>query len=146
MKEERVQRRGRPAKAVPNPDFITKAIIDFLQSFMTETLAKRIVGMVLVAMDIPNARITKATGLSDRSIWNLKKEIRSGNTDSLFNVGHGSGRVGKAAGFEAAIAEEVETNNYHTRQQIADMIREKFGINMSVSAVGRLLKKTACGG
>jgi transposase len=109
--------------------------------FVGETLAKRIVSLVLITADIPNARITETTGLSDRSLWMLKKLIHNGDTDALFIVGHGGGRIGKAKGFEAAIAEELEKNNYHTRQQIADMILEKFGIRMSVSAVGKLLKK-----
>jgi len=138
--------RGRPAKPILNTNFITKSIIRFLQMFMTETLAKRVVGIALIAVGIPNARITEATGLSDRSIWAFKKAIKSGDIDNLFIAGHGSGRTGKAKGFENAIAEELGKNNYHTRQQIADMILEKFGIKMSVSAVGKLLKKTVSGG
>jgi len=146
MNEKCVSRRGRPAKLISNPSLITKAVIQFLQMFMSETLAKRIVSLVLIAAGIPNASIIEATGLSDRSIWTLKKAINSGNIDNLFTAGHGSGRIGKAKGFESAIAEELEKNNYHTRQQVADMIFEKFGIKMSVSAVGKLLKKTASGG
>ena len=133
-------------KPIPNSSYITKAIIQFLQIFMTETLAKRIVSMVLITIGIPHTSITEATGLSDRSIWTLKKAIKSGNVDNLFVVGHGSGRTRKVKGFESAIVEELEKNNYHTRQQIADMILEKFGISMSVSAVGKFLKKTASGG
>ena len=109
--------------------------------FMTETLAKRIVGLVLIAIGIPNDQIAETTGLSDRSIWTLKKAIRSGDIDSLFETGRGGGRPGKAKGLENAIAEELEKNNYHTRQQVADMILDKFGVSMSVSAVGKLLKK-----
>jgi transposase len=110
---------------------------------MTETMAKRIVGLIFIAVGIPNARIIELTGLSDRSVWNFKKAIISGNIDSLFVAGHRSGRTGKAKGIESAIAEELEKNNYHTRRQVADMILDKFGISMSVSAVGRLLKKMA---
>lgn len=146
MMEKHTATRGRRAKPIPSPSLIMKAIIRFLRMFMTETLAKRVVSLMLIAVGLPNARITEATGLSDRSIWALKKGIHSGDIDDLFMAGHGSGRVGKAKGFEGAIAEELEKNNYHTRQQIADMISEKFGIRMSVSAVGRLLKKTASGG
>jgi transposase len=113
---------------------------------MTEAMAKRIDSLVLIAAGIPKPSITETTGLCDRSIWMLKKKIKSGNINSLFEAGHGSGRIGKARGFESAIAEELEKNNYHTRRQIADMILEKFGISMSVSAVGKLLKKTASGG
>jgi transposase len=146
MNEGNTKTRGRPAKPIPNPGLISKAIIQFLQIFMTETLAKRIVGLVLIAVGIPNERISELTGMSDRSIWNLKKAVNDGDTDNLFVIGHRSGRPGKAKGIESAIAEELEVNNYHTRQQVADMIFEKFGISMSVSAVGKLLKKTASGG
>jgi transposase len=57
-----------------------------------------------------------------------------------------TGRPVKAKDFENAIVEELEKNNYHTRQQITDMILEKFGVTMSVSTVGRLLKKTVSRG
>jgi transposase len=146
MKEMCAATRGRPAKPIPNPNLITKAVIGFLQMFMTETLAKRIVCLLLIAVGIPNDRITESTGMSDRSIWNIKKAIHSGDIDGLFSTARGGGRPGKAKGIENAIVEELEKNNYHTRQQVADMIMEKFGISMSVSAVGKQLKKTASGG
>jgi transposase len=66
--------------------------------------------------------------------------------DELLTTGYGIGRPGKAKDIESAISEELEKNNYHTRQQVADMIYEKIGISMSVSAIGKLLKKTASGG
>jgi len=146
MNERNNAKRGRPAKPMLNAGFIMKAVIQFLQMFMTETLAKRIVSVVLIAVDIPNPHITELTGISDRSIWTIKKAIHSGDIDNLFVIRSGGGRPGKAKGIESAIAEELEKNNYHTRQQVADMIQERFGISMSVSAVGKLLKKTASGG
>jgi transposase len=146
MDKGNAKTRGRPAKPIPNLGLIPKAIIQFLQIFMTETLARRIVSLVLIAVSIPNERITELTGMSDRSIWNLKKSVNDGDIDNLFVIGHRSGRPGKAKGIESAIVEELEMNNYHTRQQVADMILEKFGISMSVSAVGKLLKKTVSGG
>jgi hypothetical protein len=146
MNEKCTPKRGRPAKPVINPTLIIKAIVHFLQMLVGKALAKRIVSLVLICADIPHARITEATGLSERSLWMLKKSIHSGDIDALFVVGHGGGRTGKAKGFETAIAEELEKNNYHTRQQVADMILEKFDIKISVSAVGKLLKKTVSGG
>jgi hypothetical protein len=41
--------------------------------FMTETLAKRLVSMALIAAGISSIRITEATGLCRHSIWTLKK-------------------------------------------------------------------------
>jgi transposase len=146
MDEKIATTRGRPAKPLPNPSLIIKAVVHFLMMFMPEVLAKRVVSVVLVAVGTSNDRITEITGLSDRSIWRLKDAIKSGNMDELFATGYGVGRPGKAKGFESEIAEELEKNNYHTRQQVADMIFDKFGITMSVSAVGKLLKKTESGG
>ena len=59
----------------------------------------------------------------------------------LLVIKSGSGRRRKTAGIEEQIIAEVETNNYHTRQQIADMVEEKFHVHISRSSVGRLLKK-----
>jgi len=146
MNEKITATRGRPAKPLPNPSLIIIAVVQFLQMFMPETLARRVVGIVLIAIGTAHDLITEATGLSDRSIWRLKNTINSGNMDELFATGYGIGRPGKAKGLEGEIADELEKNNYHTRQQVADMILEKFGISMSVSAVGKLLKKTASGG
>ena len=146
MSERTATKRGRPAKPLPDSNLIVRAVVQFLQMFMPETLAKRIVVVVLIAVGTANERITEVTGLSDRSIWRLINTMKSGDIDQLFATGYGIGRPGNAKGFESEIAEELEKNNYHTRQQIADMILEKFGIKMSVSAVGKLLKKTAFGG
>jgi transposase len=137
--------RGRPAKPLPTPSLIIKAVLQFLQIFMPETLAKRIVGVVLIAIGIPNELINELTGMSDRSIWRVKETLTTGNIDDVFVLWRGGGRPGNAKGFESEIVKELEKNNYQTRQQIADMIYEKFGIAMSVSAVGKLLKKTALG-
>ena len=122
---------------------ITGIIIQFLQMFLTDTLAKRIVAMILISTGYKDDKVSEATGLSARSVWTLRKAMVGGNLDNLLVVGSGSGRPRKAKNLEAAIIEELEKNNYHTRQQIADMIFDKFGIVMSVSTVGRLLKKTA---
>ena len=52
------------------------------------------------------------------------------------------GRKAKSADVESEILDEIEKGNYHTRQQIADMIKDKFNITVTVTAVSRLLKKT----
>jgi transposase len=124
---------------------IAETIVRFLQIFLTDTLAKRIVSMILIAIGIKDDKIAAAVGLSERSIWTLRKAMVGGNIDSLLKVGSGSGRPRKAKDLECDIIAELDKNNYHTRQQIADMILEKFGVVMSVSTVGRLLKKTASG-
>jgi transposase len=119
---------------------ILKMVISFLEVFMCKTLAKRIMSLVLIAAGVPNVRITELTGLCDRSIRSLKKAIAEGDTKNLFTV-DGGGRKGKLADVEKEIVEEIENNNYHSRQEIADMILEKFRLKISLSAIGRFLKK-----
>jgi transposase len=96
-------------------------------------------GLALIAAGLPNVRITELTGLCDRSIRYLKKALADGDTQNIFTV-NGGGRKGKLADVEKEILEEIENSNYHSRQEIADMILEKFDIKVSLFAVGRFLK------
>ena len=98
--------------------------------------------MVLIVLEIPNERITELTGLCDRSVRALRKIIASGDVDGLFSIGVG-GRKRKLADVEEDIIEEINNNNYHSRQEIVDMIQEKYKITVSLPVVGRLLKKMA---
>jgi transposase len=125
-----------------NSDQIINRVINFLQLFICQTLAKRIISMILISLGLPNARVTELTGLCDKSVRTLKKELESGSIDSLFHVG-GGGRHSKMKDVEKAIVDEINQNNYHSHQQIVDMVQEKFKINVSTEAVRKLLKKTA---
>ena len=119
---------------------ITK-VMQFLQLFMCETLAKRIMSMILIAVGMPNERVTELTGLCDRSVRALRKIIATGDVDGHFTIGAG-GRKRKLVDVEADIIEEINNSNYHSRQEIADMIQERYKIKVSLPVVGRLLKKT----
>jgi transposase len=96
--------------------------------------------MVLISVGVPNNQVTELTGLCDKSVRTLKKALKSGEVDNLFHIGKG-GRKGKLIEVEKAIFEEISKNDYHSQQQIADMINEKFGIKVSADSVARLLKK-----
>jgi len=122
---------------------IVSIILNFLAMLMPMTLAKRVVSIILIAAGLPVSRITEMTGITERSVRSYGKAIREGNTSSLLELKEGRGRKGKAADVEEQLLAEVEKGNFHTRQQIADMVEEKFHITMSVSAIGKLLKKTA---
>ncbi len=119
---------------------IVSIILNFLEIFMPTTLAKRIVGIILIAAGLPVSRIVEITNLTERSIRSYGKIIRAGNTNSFLQLKEGRVRKAKTANVEAEILEELEKGNYHTRQQIADMVKEKFQISMSVSAIGKFLK------
>lgn len=120
---------------------LAEKVMRFLGLFLCKTLVKRILSLILIAADVPNVRITELTGLCDRSVRSLKKAVGTGETESLFTVGGGGRNPKLAKDVAESIVEEIENNNYHSRQQIADMILEKYNIKVSLPAVGRLLKK-----
>jgi transposase len=101
--------------------------------------------MALIAAGIPNERVTVLTGLCDRSVRSLRKALETGETENIFHVG-GGGNKSKLMGFEEAIIEEIETGSYTNRQQIADMIQEKFGIKVCLNTISNFLKKMASSG
>lgn len=125
---------------------IFRQVIEFLQLFLPVTLAKRLVAVILLAIGIPVRDAMKMTGLCEKSMWTLKKQLREKSVPDLMTIKSGSGRRGKSAGIEKQILAELESGNYRTRQEIADMIQDKFHIKVSRSCVGRFLKKTASNG
>ena len=124
---------------------IVGIIVTFLLMFVPKTLAKRIVAMILLAADVPIPRVVELSGLCERSVRKLKRAMAGKDVSGLLRLKNGSGSRSKTKGLEEEIIAEVERGNYHTRQQIADMIEDKFQVRVSVTAVARLLKKTASG-
>ena len=117
---------------------ILRQVIEFLQVFLPETLAKRLVAIILLAIGMPVKNAVEMTGLCERRMWSLKKDMRGATVAKLLVIKSGSGRKPKTAGIEEQIIAEIESNNYHTHQQIADMVKEKFHVYISRSSVGRL--------
>ena len=131
---------------IPEPVSVIRKVIDFLLLFIPKILAKRVVAIILLAADVPVPRVVELSGACDRTVRGLLRSLKNGETDSLFTLRSGSGSRSKTKGIEAEIIEELENNNYHTQRQIADMIKDKFGISISLPAVARFLKKTASNG
>lgn len=143
MADTRLSNSHKTVECVNDNIVIIKKVIEFLQIFLPLTLAKRLVAIVLLAAGVPVPRVTELSGLCDRSTRGLVKSMREEDPAGLLAIKRGSGKKSKTASFEDEIIAEIEQNNYHTRQQIADMIQEKFHVQVSVATVGRLLKKTA---
>ena len=120
-----------------------EAVLKFLQLFLPVTTSRKVVSVILLAAGLSVTEIAEMSGLSSRSVQSTGRAIRDGSISSILSRKKNSGRKRKTAGVEEQIVAELEQGNYHTRQQIADMIREKFQITVSLPAVGRLLKKTA---
>lgn len=139
------KKKSSKAGTVPHFDdaAIINGILTFLHVLLPMTLAKRLVALILLVAGMPVSRITKLVGLCDSTAYRLMKSMRNTETLELLRRKTGSGSQSKTFGLESEIVAEIEKNNYHTRQQIADMIEEKFHVHLSVATVGRLLKKTA---
>ena len=99
---------------------IIKKIMKFLGIFMSETLVKRILSILLLSVGVSNSRVTELTGLCARSVHSLKKELEKGEIERLMKVG-GGGRKRKLENIEEAVIAEIEKKDYHSRQQIADI-------------------------
>ncbi len=133
-------------KLPENAADILRQVIEFLQLFMPVTLAKRLVAIILLAIGMPVMDAVGLAGLCEKSMWTLKKQLREHPVSELTVIKSDGGRKGKTAGLEKQILEELEAGNYRTRQEIADMIGDKFHIKVSRSCVGYFLKKTASNG
>jgi len=125
---------------------VLSQVIEYLELLMPMTLAKRLVAIILLAIGMPVKNAMTLTDLSERTMWTLKKEMQEKSVSELMEIKSGNGRKSKFSDIEGEIIAEIESNNYHTRQEIADMIEEKFHLKISRSSVGRLLKKTASNG
>ena len=87
-----------------------------------------------------NKNINRLTKYGESTIQKLQSDMRKKSLSALPTI-RGGGRKATSAGIEKEILNELEKGNYHTRQQVADMIKERFNITVSVTAVSRLLKK-----
>jgi len=143
-KETQMEPEEKPTYSADAIPIIGKVLV-FLRLFMCETLAKRVVGMVMIAVGVPESRVAELLGMCDKSVVALKKGLEAGEVDDMFHIA-GGGRKRKLGEVEGSIIEEISNNNYHSHQQIADMILAKYGIKVSLPVIGRLLKKTGSSG
>jgi transposase len=126
------------AKHISEPN-ISK-VIEFLMLFMPITIAKRIVCIILLSIGISIEEVSQISGFCKKTVASIKMKLDANEISALFVIG-GGGRKSPLADFESAIVKEVNENAYHTKQQIADMILERYGIKITPQAVGKLLKK-----
>ncbi len=128
-------------KESDNAVSVLRQVIEYLELLIPMTLAKRLVAIMLLAIGMPVKKAMELTNQSERTMWTLKKGMQEKSVSELMEIKSGNGRKSKFSDIEEEIIAEIESNNYHTRQEIADMIEEKFHLKISRSSVGRLLKK-----
>jgi transposase len=119
---------------------IISMVLKFLLLLMPKTIATRLLCMILIAGDVPPKRISELSGACLRTVYQLKRDILSGNKRGFFSIER-CGQKCKFEDFEEDIIAELNKNNYYNRRQIIKMIEEKFGIKVSKTTVSRLLKK-----
>lgn len=115
-------------------------VMEFLGMFMPMTLAKRIVCIVVLSIGVTIEETARISGFCERTVKSVKQRLDANELDVLFVI-KGGGRKSPLSDFESDIIEEINQNAYYTKQQIADMIFEKFGIKITQQAVGKFLKK-----
>ena len=120
---------------------ILSIVISFLSMFMPVTLSKRIVGIILLASGMERKQVADMVCFCDKTVKMIQAKLNNGDVDSLLEIG-GGGRKSKTANVEEEIINEITSNQYHSRQEIADMIFNKYGIRLSITSIGDLLKKT----
>ena len=89
MNEKWKTTRGRPAKPLPDPSMVIVAVVKFLLMFIPESLAIRIVGIVLIAIGIVNEQIIELTGINDRIMWRAKKSLNGATVFKWIALSHG---------------------------------------------------------
>ncbi len=118
------------------------ATMEFLSTHMPPTLYKRAAAMLLLVAGMGNEEIVALTGMCIRSVRALRKTMEEQEpTSELFAIKPGSGRKKKTEGIEEQVWAELDTGNYHTNRAVADMLKEKFGIEASVNLASRLVKR-----
>ena len=139
-------KRGAKVKVLDSSvaEHIIGRIIAVLRVFIAETVARRIIGMVLLSVGVADVKVVELTGMRDRSVRDLRKKLRDGADDKeLFGVSGNGGRKRKLMEIESLVADNIESNDYHTQQEIADMISKEHDIRVHRSTVSRMLKKNA---
>ena len=116
--------------------------MEFLGTLMPPTLSKRAAAMLLLVAGMGNEEIVELTGMCIRSVRALRKTMEEQEPISeLFAIKPGSGRKRKTEGIEEQVWQELDTGKYSTHKQVADMLKEKFGIDVSVNLSARLMKR-----
>ena len=118
------------------------ATMEYMGTLMPPTLSKRAAAMLLLVAGMGNEEIVALTGMCIRSVRALRKTMEEQEpTSELFAIKSGSGRKKKTEGIEEQVWAELDTGNYHTNKAVADMLKEKFGIEASVNLASRLVKR-----
>ena len=97
----------------------------------------RLQGMVCLRWLLP---MIIETALTERCVRDIGRSVRSGKVCDVPASRKGSGRRSKTSAVEEEIIAEMSKKDCHTLQEIADIIKEKFRIVLSLPNVSKLLR------
>ena len=92
-----------------------KAVIRFLQLFIPETTAKKVVCVILIAIGMPVSEIAEFVGVSERNVQSTGRAVRDGSISSVLVHKKTSGRKSKTADVEEQILAELDNGDYSDR-------------------------------
>lgn len=70
---------------------IFQQVIEFLKLFLPVTLAKRLTSVILLAIGMSVRDAMELTGLCEKSMWTLKKQLREQSVSDLMTIKSGRG-------------------------------------------------------
>ena len=122
-------------------DLISFFHSDVLHSFISMTVLRTLLLLILIVLGYPVARAATLTGFCCATVRKKKALFEDGEIKKIFTRKPGSGRKGKCASKQDEIIEELESHDYRSAKQILKMIQEKLGASVSLSAVKEFLHK-----
>ena len=120
-------------------------VITFLSLVMPQTLAVRVVAIILLSIGVPRNTIVDLYVCCRRSLCTYSKAIVNGQLESLFTIKKGAGRLpffsllgGK--NYADEIRHVLDTENFCCAADIQRMLKERFGLEATISTVKYMLK------
>ena len=126
---------------------VLKVVIEALVLILgNRTSAKKLVAMILLAIDLPVAKVMLLSGMGKTSTYKLRRWVRAGLTAerivSLLIVKGNRGRPQKLNNNQKEkLSKHIDEKNYFTLRHIADYISETFDTKLALSTVSTYLKE-----
>ena len=116
-------------------------IIKMLEQKFCITLVKRIVCIILLAVEIDKNTISEKLKLSMKSVKKYETMLNKDMLTEIISI-KGSSRKSELEDYKDEIISELEAGEYKTLRQIKAMILTKFGLSRSRNSINLFLKKT----
>ena len=116
-------------------------IIKMLEQKFCITLVKRILCVILLAIEIDKITISEKLNLSMKSVKKYETMLNDDKLTEIVSI-KGSSRKSELEDYKEEILSELEAGEYKTLRQIKAMINSKFGLSRSRNSINLFLKKT----